>query len=144
AGGNLVLFRKNDPPVQEHWYAALQGGPGYSLSIPNLRKLADIVQKIITAPSYSGINPTPVTAVTPFNFGDLDLATCELSSAGAGAVKGYQIGRSNGSGMVWYYDHNGLGTYDTEPFLSDVNVGGPTIMVGAGASLIGGPLFLIY
>jgi hypothetical protein len=144
AGGNLVLFRKNDPPVEEHWYAALQGGPGYSLAIPNLRKLAEIVQNIITAPSYSGMKLTPVTAVTPFNFGDLDLATCDMASAGGGLIKGYQFARMNVYGKVWYYDRNGLGTYDTETFLSNVNVGGPTLMVGAGASFIGGALFLVY
>ncbi len=87
---------------------------------------------------------TDVTAVTPFNFQDLDGATCELRSAGIGAgVVGYQLCYVSVWGRVWYRESNGNGMQKTKDFVTGVNCTGKDLQLGFGASAPGGPLLRV-
>ncbi|MCI0639298.1 MAG: OmpA family protein [Gemmataceae bacterium] len=152
---NLVMFRKNETPVEEHWYLVPQFGFGFNVSPPaklglinQLRRIfgpkkADVIESILGSANYSGVNLTRFTALTPFNFDDLVGATCDIASGGAGVGGGAQLALMSVRGKIWWYDRYGRLQRGMQDYFTNVSVGGPTAMYGGSASVVGGPLLLM-
>jgi hypothetical protein len=142
--GNVVVFRCHERHEETHWYLQLAGGPGYSYAGPKLSKIAEIIKNLLSKVNYSGMEFTEVTAITPFNFGDLDGATCEISSAGGGVgVRGHQYALMSVYGKVWHRDPNGGQMLERMDFVKNVDCSGIDYQLGVGASVVGGPLIRI-
>ena len=140
ATGNVVVFRRDQAPVAHRFYLAPGVGVGFSYSGPKLSKIKDIIKNLLGKPNYSGMSFTSVTADTPFNFRDLSGATCQIVSAGAGVVLGYQKVRVDVSGKVWFKQSNGKCFPATGKFVTNVDTSGKDLQLGVGASAVGGPL----
>ena len=141
---DLLLFRKTDPPVQEHWYLALEIGAGASWG-PKLKALKPLIQKILTNSTFAGLQTTAFTAATPFNFADLHTAKCNLKAIGAGVGVGYQKALLSVKGPLWMYDNQGRPTWrPSQEFFSNVNVGGKLLMLGGGGMAVGGFLYKVW
>ncbi len=141
--GNIVIFRKDEgkPEIRVYFCPAL--GAGVSYSGPKLSALWGWLKAIFTGLNISELSWSTFTASTPFNFGDLEDATCQINSAGAGLVKGYQKATVSVYGKVWFRDSNGKCMFATKDFCSGVDTSGKDIQVGIGGSVVGGPLFRI-
>ena len=87
--------------------------------------------------NYMGMSWTSFTAETPFNFGDLDGATCMIKSLGGAA---YVKSSLSVSGKVFVREGSGKCMQATHDFCIDVNVGGPNLRLSVGGSAVGGPL----
>ena len=90
--------------------------------------------------SYSGLSFTPFTAETPFNFGDLDGASCQIRSVGAGAGPGYQKASISVNGQLWFREPSGKCMFANKDFFVNVDTSGKDFQLGAGGSFVGGPL----
>jgi hypothetical protein len=126
-----------------HTYAVPGLGGGYSLGIPSLEGLKKFIQDLVTGWNYFGMSWTSFEAETPFNFNDLNGATCTMVSAGAGTVVGYQLARTSVSGQIFFRESNGKCMFATRDFFINVNTGGKDLQIGAGGAGVGGPLMLI-
>ena len=83
-------------------------------------------------------------SATPFNFRDLDDATCKIMSAGVGKGPGYLLATAQVYGKVWFFDFSkGKCMYATKDFFHDVNTSGADLQFGYGASIVGGPLIRV-
>jgi hypothetical protein len=82
--GNIVVFRKDEPPVITHSFVVPGSGPGFSFSIPGGGKILKFFKDLFGKFSVSGLSFTSFGADVPFNFGDLDGADCLIASAGGG------------------------------------------------------------
>jgi hypothetical protein len=143
AAANVVVFRCKERRNETHPYLAPGVGGGFSYTGPKLSKLKDLIKNMLGNFSYSGMSFTDVTAITPFNFRDLDGATCDLLQASAGAGPGYQQARVSAHGQVWYRDSNGKPFFGMRDFVTNVDVSGKDLQLGVGASAVGGPLLRI-
>ena len=141
-GGNIVLFRRGIDRMT-HTYLQLGAGGGFSYSGPSLKGLLAFVQAILSGLSWSGISWTPLTAVTPFTFADLNGAACMIASAGVGVIGGYQQAYVSVHGQVWFRDASGSCMFANKDFFTNVNVSGKDLQFGVGGSAIGGPLMLV-
>ena len=136
---NTVFFRREESPKIIHSFVCPGAGAGVS-AVPNLKKILGFLKTFIGGFSVSALDFVPFTAETPFNFGDLDGATCLLASAGGGAVAGFQKVSVTISGQVWFRDSSGKCMFATRSFCTKVDASGKDIQLGAGASAVGGPL----
>jgi hypothetical protein len=81
AAANVVAFRRHERHDETHTYLVPGGGLGWSFGGPKLGKLVEMIKSLLGKVNYSGMSFTDTTAVTPFNFRDLEGSTCELRSA---------------------------------------------------------------
>ena len=136
--GESVVFRKEEGAPIVHWYFAPGVGAGFSVSLPSTRRVKDLVKELIPPglrkflglPSASGMSFTSFTAETPFNFGDLDGATCRIESLGVGAIAGFLAARLSVDGQVWFRDSSGKCMFAHQDFFSGLNVSGPDLPAG--------------
>jgi len=142
---NLVALRRDEGGSVTHYYIAPQAGGGVSYSGPGraLGLISKGIQLISGGLSLSGMSWTSFSADTPFNFGDLDGATCHMASASAGRGIGVQASDVAVSGKVWFRDLDGRCMYQTKDFFTHVVSVGKDLQFGIGASGIGGPLIKI-
>jgi hypothetical protein len=138
--GNVVVFRKDEGQPQIHSYISPGAGGGVSYSGPKLKAIWSWLQTIFGGLNLSELSWSSFTATTPFNFGDLDGATCQIASAGAGVVAGYQKAAVSVYGKVWFRDSNGKCMFATKDFCTNVDTSGKDLQVGIGGSVVGGPL----
>jgi hypothetical protein len=143
--GNVVAFRREEGAVV-HFYVAPGAGGGFSYSGPKLKQILEWIKKLFGGFSASGLSwSTPFTAATPFNFGDLDGATCDIKSLGGGVGPGYQKASISVYGKVWVREASGkcmLAPNSTD-FFVDVDVSGKDLQLGIGGSVVGGPLIRV-
>jgi hypothetical protein len=144
-GANMVVLRRDEGIVATHYYIAPQAGGGVSYSGPSraVGLIAKAIQLIRGSLSLSGMSWTPFTADTPFNFGDLDGATCHIASAGAGRGVGVQASDVSVSGQVWIRESSGKCMFKTGDFFTNVISVGKDLQFGIGGSAIGGPLIKV-
>ncbi len=140
AAANIVLFRCHELKDRTHGYLVAGGGAGISYAGPKLGKLVELIKQVITRGNYAGISFTDATAITPFNFTDLDGATCEVRSGGAGVGVGYQLCYVSVWNKVWFRESTGRPFFATKDFVKGVDCRGPAITTGIGASSVGGPM----
>lgn len=143
AGVNVVVFRCHERKDETRTYVVPGVGGGVSFTGPKLGKLAEMAKAIFGTLSYSGMSFTDTTAVTPFNFGDLEGAGCALQSAGGGIGPGYQFVRVSASGKLWFRESSGKAMFASRDFVSQVNCSGKDLQLGIGASAVGGPMVRI-
>jgi hypothetical protein len=98
---NVIVFRCCEGRGATHAYGAPGVGAGASYSGPPLAKIKDIVRTLLGTLSYSGMSFTNVTAITPFNFAELEGATCKMVQAGIGAGPGYLAAYLSVHGRTW-------------------------------------------
>jgi len=140
AGANIVVFRRDEGPSVTRTYICPAVGGGASYAGPNVTGLLKFAQVLWGGISISGMAWSPVVAETPFNFGDLDGATCAIVSGGAGGGPGYQLATVSVSGKVWFRDSTGKCMFMTRDFFTNVDTSGKDIQFGVGVSGVGGPL----
>lgn len=143
AAANVIVFRCREQHDETHAYLTPGVGGGVSYSGPSLSRLKEILKNILGSLSYSGMSFTNVIAATPFNFGDLDGATCEVRQAGAGAGPGHLFARASARGQVWHRESSGKAFFGMRDLVKDVNVSGKDLQLGAGASAVGGPMIRV-
>jgi hypothetical protein len=145
AGVNVFKFR-NDDNGMVRTYCCPGAGPGGSVLPINIPKLVDLAKTVVKALvgglSYSPTSFSKLTTINGFNFDDLNGATGQLSSVGAGVIKGYQMAWLKVYGDVWHYDSYGQPWFANADFCSG-DVSGKDWQLGAGASSVGGPLIEI-
>jgi hypothetical protein len=139
-GGNVIVFRCLEGKGATHAYLAPGVGGGLSYSGPDIGKFKGIIKTLLGSGSYTGMSFTETVAVTPFNFKDLDGATCDVQSAGAGVVKGYLLARVSVRAQVWYRQPNGKAMFGMRELVTNVDASGKDLQIGVGGSVIGGPL----
>jgi hypothetical protein len=137
---NVVVFRCCEGRGATHAYLTPGVGVGVSYSGPPLSKWKGIVQSLLGTMSYSGMSFANVTSIVPFNFNDLEGATCRLVQAGAGAGPGYVYAYLSVGGPTWYRTPHGELVKGYRDFVKNVGVGGKDLQIGAGGSGVGGPL----
>jgi hypothetical protein len=142
ASANLVVFRCHERRDETRAYLVPAGGPGFSFA-PNLGKLFALIKAVLGRVSYSGMSFTDVTAITPFNFRDLESATCQIRSAGGGVVGGFQGCFVSVWGKVWYRESTGKPFFANRDFVTNVDCSGKDLQFGVGGSSVGGPLFRV-
>ncbi len=143
AGVNVVVFRCHERHDETRAYIVPGLGAGFAYVGPKLGKLAEMAKAIFGSLSYAGMSFTDTTAVTPFNFKDLEGASCDLRSAGGGLGPGYQVARASASGKLWFREKSGKAMFATRDFVKDVNCSGKDLQLGVGASAVGGPMVRI-
>ncbi|HLK35388.1 MAG TPA: OmpA family protein [Polyangiaceae bacterium] len=144
AAANVVAFRCRERRDETRTYLVPGMGAGWSYTGPKLGKLLQMVKTILGSPSYSGMSFTDATAVTPFNFKDLeDNATCLLKSAGGGAIIGYQYVKVSVYGKLWYRETSGRPFFATRDFVQNVDCSGKDLQLGIGGAAVGGSLFRV-
>jgi len=145
-GANLVALRKDEGTPRTHYYLALQAGGGWSYSGPAkaVGLIAKAIEFIKGSVSVSELDFTSFTAETPFNFGDLDGASCLIVSVGAGRGIGYQLVKVSVSGKVWFRETSGHCMFQTEDFFTNIDSSGKDLQKGVGGSGIGGPLLKVW
>jgi hypothetical protein len=142
-GGNVVVFRCLEGHGATHAYLAPGAGGGWSYSLPNIGKLKGLVKALLGSISYTGMSFTETVALTPFNFKDLDGATCDIQSAGGGVVGGYLFARVTVRSQVWYRQANGKPMFGMRELVTNVDASGKDLQLGVGGSVVGGPLIRI-
>jgi hypothetical protein len=142
AAANLVVLRCREGKGGTHACLSPGVGGGASYSGPSLSKIKEIIKNLLGTMSYSGMSFTDVDAVTAFNFGDLDGATCELRQLGAGLMVGYLKAQVSVRSQVWYRDRNGR-MFGMRELVTSVDVSGKDLQLGVGGSVVGGPLLRI-
>jgi hypothetical protein len=144
AAANVVAFRCHDLRDETRTYLTPGVGPGGGWSGPGkLGKIWEMVKATFGKVAYSGMSFTDVTANTPFNFRDLEGATCQITSGGVGVFAGYQLCYVSAYGQLWYRDSNGKAMFGTKDFVTRVDCRGKDLQLGIGGSGVGGPLFRI-
>jgi hypothetical protein len=143
AAANVVAFRCHEQHDETRMYLVPGLGLGWSFAGPKLGKLLEMVKTLLGRANYSGMSFVDTTAVTPFNFRDLDRATCELRSAGGGALVGYQVASVSAWGKVWFHESSGKPFFASKNFVKAVNCSGRDLQLGIGGAAVGGPLIHI-
>jgi hypothetical protein len=141
--GNLVVLRRDEGAPVIHWYFAPATGVGWSFSGPKLKALIELLKKIFSNFSVSGMSWTSFSAETAFNFKDLEGATCNISSAGGGVGPGYQAAIVSVNGQIWFREPGGKCMFSRKDFFNRVDVSGPDLQLGVGGSSVGGPLIRV-
>jgi hypothetical protein len=139
--GNLVLFRLDEDagPII-HYYALPAAGVGGSWLIPGWGDINKWLKRILSGISVSDIEWSSFTADTPFNFRDLDGATCQIMSvAGPGANKC----RVSVYGPLWFREPSGKCMFASKDFFTNVDASGADLQYTISGSAIGGPLLRI-
>lgn len=137
---NVVVFRRLEGPQVERAYLGPAIGLGESYTGPKGSKLWEAFKAIFGKMNYSGMSfSKPVTAITPFNFGDLHGATYHMESASGGVgVKGYTEARFSASGPVFFRDRDGHCMRATRDLVKMVDVSGTNLNLGvSGAGVVG-------
>jgi hypothetical protein len=144
-GANLVAIRRDESPIITHYYISPQAGAGVSYSGPSnaVKLVGKFLELLRGGLSLSGMSWTSFDADTPFNFGDLDGATCHIASAGAGRGIGVQAADVSVSGKLWVRETSGKCMFKSEDFFTNVFSMGKDLQFGIGASGIGGPLIKV-
>lgn len=140
---NIVVFRCREGRGATHAYWTPGAGGGLSFSVPDVGALKGALKALLGTMSYTGMSFTDTVAETPFNFSDLEGATCDIQSAGAGAGVGYLLARVSVRGQVWYRQANGKPMFGMRRFVSRVDASGKDLQLGVGGAVVGGPLFRI-
>jgi hypothetical protein len=141
--GNVVAFRKDEGPPITHFYLVPGAGGGFSYSGPKLKQIWEWIKKIFGPFNASGMSWSSFTAATPFNFGDLDGASCQIKSVGAGAGPGFQKAKVSVNGQVWFREPSGKCMFANKDFFTNVDTSGKDLQFGVGGSVVGGPLIRI-
>jgi hypothetical protein len=139
---NVIVFRCHERNDETRAYLSPAGGLGYSLA-PSGGKIVTIIKAILGRLTYSGMSFTDVTAITPFNFRDLEGATCMVGSGGGGAIYGTQACYVSVYGKVWYRQENGGAFNATRDFVKNADCSGKDLTFGVGGSAVGGPLISV-
>jgi hypothetical protein len=139
--GNLVVFRRDEGAPAIHYYAAPALGVGFSFSGPKLGQVWEWIKAL--GPSAMDPNSwSSFTAETPFNFGDLDGATCSIGSLGGGELVGFTYQAVMVSGSVWFRESSGKCMFANKTFFQNVKTSGESIQfpsitgTGVGGALI--------
>ena len=141
---DLFMFRKMDPPVEEHWYVGFHMGIGLSWG-PKLKRLLPLIRKLLTSGSVTGLAATSFTAVTPCNFGDLHMGSFNVSQSSAGVGGGYVKAKLGLRADLWHYNKKGQRNFGRNlELVSNLDISGPALVVGGGISVTGGVLYQIY
>jgi hypothetical protein len=142
AAANIVVFRRLEGPQVDRAYMAPALGPGDSWTGPTGGKLWEAFKAVFGKLNFSGMSfSKPVTAVTPFNFGDLHGASYHMESVSGGVVvTGYMEARFSASGPVWFRGSDGKCMRATRELVKMVDVSGKNLNLGIGASAVGGVL----
>ncbi len=143
AAANVVAFRCHERKDETRTYLVPAVGPGVAYSGPKLGKLLEMIKTILGDVAYSGMSFTDTTAVTPFNFRDLEGSTCQLKSAGAGVLVGYQAAKVSAYGQLWYRESSGKPFFATRDLVKDVDCSGKDLQLGIGGAIVGGPLIRV-
>lgn len=143
AAANVVVFRCHERREETRTYLSPGVGPGFSFSGPKLGKLLQMAKTLFGTVNYSGMSFTDATAVTPFNFRDLESSTCQLSSGGVGVLVGYQKVSVSAYGQIWYREANGKGFFATRDLVKNVDCSGKDLQLGIGGAAVGGPLIRV-
>ena len=138
--GNVVAFRKEEGAPVIHFYLAPGGGGGFSYSGPKLGRILEWIKQLFGGFSASGMSWSSFTATTPFNFGDLDGATCQIKSIGGGVGPGFQKAAVSVHGKVWFRESSSKCMVKELDFFNDVDTSGKDLQFGVGRSVVGGPL----
>ena len=139
--GNVVAFRKEEGASVIHFYLAPGGGGGFSYSGPKLEpRILEWVKQLFGGFSASGMSWSSFTATTPFNFGDLDGATCQIKSVGGGLGPGFQKAAVSVHGKVWFRESSSKCMVRELDFFNDVDTSGKDLQFGVAGSVVGGPL----
>lgn len=141
--GNVVAFRREEGAPVIHFYLAPGVGGGFSYSGPKFQKIWEWIKQLFGGLSVSGMSWSSFTAATPFNFRDLDGATCQIKSAGGGVGPGFQMAAVSVSGSVWFREPSGKCMLATKDFFIDVHTSGKDLQLGVGGSVVGGPLIKV-
>lgn len=141
--GNMVAFRREEGAPVVHFYFAPSAGVGLSYSGPEFQGIKELIKKLLSPFTYSGMSWSNFTAETPFNFGDLDGATCVIKSVGAGVGPGYLKADVSVYGNIWFHEASGKCMMARKDFFKDVDVSGADLQLGAGGSVVGGPLIRV-
>jgi len=139
AAANIIVFRCHERNNETRAYLCPAGGPGYSFA-PGGGKIMTIIKAILGRLNYSGMSFTDMTAITPFNFRDLEGATCMVASGGGAGIYGSQLCYVSVYGKVWYREANGSPFIATKDFVKNANCSGNDVTYGVGGSAVGGPL----
>jgi hypothetical protein len=140
---NLVVFRCKDLHDETRAYLSPALGPGGSWGPTIKGKFFTIIKAILGRLSLSGISFTDATAVTPFNFKDLEGATCMIGSGGGGFIVGAQACLVSVYGKLWYRLPNGQSMHGTREFVTNVNCSGVDLQYGVSGGPTGGPLIRV-
>jgi hypothetical protein len=140
------VLRREEGIVATHYYIAPQVGGGASYSGPGsaLKFIGKALEFLRGSFGVSGMSFTPFTADTPFNFGDLDGATCAIVSGGAGRGIGVYASDISVSGKVWMRETSGKCMFKSADFFTNVISVGKDLQFSVGGSGIGGPLIKLH
>jgi len=144
-GGFNVFFIINTKTNERRGYFQPVGGVGYSLGIPRLSAIKNVIQQIVTGVQYSGMDFTPVTSKRPVTWQEMEDCLVSVGSAGVGiGVTGRAAAYVTFTAAgVWQY---GPGNYPLKlpgGNLFTFKTYGKSWQLGAGGSGVAGPLIRI-
>ncbi|MGH6811878.1 MAG: hypothetical protein ACREDM_05850 [Methylocella sp.] len=142
--GNFVKFRLDDakPPIV-HAFALPGAGFGNSVGTLPL-KVKEWLKKILENLSLSEPSWTSSSAETPFNFGDLDGATCNITQISGGVGPALQKTVVSLYGQVWFRESSGKCMFANRDFFTGLDVSGAGAQFNIGSSSTGGPLIRLW
>jgi len=143
-GGFNVFFIKNLKLDEMRGYIQPVGGAGASLGIQGLKTIWNIIQQIVTGLSFSTPDFTTVTSKLPVTWDEMEDCLVRVSTAGAGVVVGasFAVITFTAAG-VWQRSPNGFPVKLPGGDLFQFTTSGRNWQVGAGASIVVGPLLRV-